>query len=360
MIIDLMTIWKEKLLPKQTAMLPATPKSYSDGVPVSAMDLPAGVKIVFVKNKALTPVLTYGDLPTVKLTEDEQAIVNATAEQIKLPNFDGDHIFVSSVLLDTNKKTLYIEAQRGKYSLLMSMNRKKFPENSPILTQDLYGVGAIAPVITTDGKTVLLQSTKMNNPFTAVAGYVQPENADTKLVDTESGLSLIETTTKTELLEELLYDENLKPKAEITKLTLSSISFRKPQGGRGFVEFIFPAELNCRASTLKNIIKTNKAPDRKEFTDKFAFFPLYADERGDIYKNWSEQNPAGCDLHPSALRAAAQNVNSFVHGKTAQTFMPNSRIEYIPASFFKPVIPKLRLTEKPVQSVESSLTNSTR
>lgn len=105
MIIDLLKIWKEPLLEKRIAMIPEKPESYSDGVPVSTFDLPENVKIVFVKNRKLIPVMKYDNLPGVVLTEKEQAIVDATSQQIKPPYFDGDHIFVSSVQYDTDKKS---------------------------------------------------------------------------------------------------------------------------------------------------------------------------------------------------------------------------------------------------------------
>lgn len=360
MIIDLLKIWKEPLIQKRIAMIPEKPESYSDGVPVSTFDLPENVKIVFVKNRELMPVLKYDNLPKVELTAKEQAIVDATSEQIKPPYFDGDHIFVSSVQYDTDKKELYIEAKKGKYSLLMSLNRNKFPCDSPILAQDLYGTGAITPLITTDGKTVLLQSIKINNPFSATGGYVQPKNADTKLVDTENGLSLIETTARDELMEELLCNDNMEARIDVKKFTLSTISFRKPQGGRGFVEFFIAAELNCTHPMLENIIKTNVAPDRHEFTGKYAFFNLYADERIDTYAEWSKNHPAGRDLYPTAIRVASRIFNQFLHGDTTQQCMPAARIESFPISFFKPEIPKLRFTQEAKQSEQSGLTSSIR
>lgn len=113
-------------------------------------------------------------------------------------------------------------------------------------------------------------------------------------------------------------------------------------------------------SMLKNVIKTNVAPDHHEHTGEYASFDLYADERKSTYAEWSKNHPAGRDLYPTAIRVASRIFNQFLHGDTTQQCMPATRIESFPVSFFKPEIPKLRFTEKPKQSDESNLTSTIR
>lgn len=342
MIIDLFEMWKGPLIKKQASLVPEKIESYSDGVMASTFDLPENVKIVFIADKKkFTPVFNYEELPEVRLTEEEQEIVHQTAEEIfkqKPPfNYDGDHILLSGVLYDTEKNTLFIEAKKAKYSLLTGLTRKKFAKESPIWEQDLYGAGAVVPLITKDGNTVLLQSNKFNN-FLTVAGFVQAKEPSTKLMDESTGLSLIEQTAKEELMEELLADEDLQPRIDVDKFSVSTVSFRKPQGGRGFVEFFIGAELNCKLAQLERVIQTNVAPDHNEHSGKYVPIDLNSENRGDVYEKWSKVSPGGRDLYPTTVRVASRLFNKSYYGDQTQQFMPVARIESFPISFFKPVL----------------------
>lgn len=341
----MLEIWRNPMLTEQQALLPKNPVDFSDISMQSRFNFPSGTQIIFTDDKkTLKPVVYYNRLPEVSLTEDEQLIVSNISQEIlsrkSAYNYDGDHLLLSAVLYDPQNNTIYIEAKRAKYSLITALNGKKFPEESPIYEQDLYGAGCYVPLITNDGYTLLLQSSKYGGKnFLTVAGFVQAKEMDTKLLNTD-GSSLVERTAHEELLEEVLWDKEQNPRIDLlAPIELSSVCFRKPLGGRGFVEFIAPVKLDCAHERLIHVVRTNQAPDSREHTGGFKLIDLKPDCRTQDYEIWSQNTPGGRDLYPTIVSEASRVFNreeyKQSYGDVTHMTMPVSRGKAFPMSFFK-------------------------
>lgn len=349
----MLEIWRNPMLTEQQALLPKNPVDFSDTSMQSRFNLPPGTQIIFTDDKkTLKPVVYYNDLPEVFLTREEQEIVWNISQEIlsrkSAFNYDGDHLLLSGVLYDPQNNTLYIEAKKAKYSLLTALNGKKFPEESPIYKQDLYGAGCYVPLITKDGNTLLLQSSKYGGKnFLTVAGFVQAKDSNTKLLDTE-GSNLVEKTAHEELLEEILWGKEQNSRIDLlAPIELSSVCFRKPLGGRGFVEFIAPVKLDCTHERLIHVVRTNQAPDGREHTGVFKLINLNPDYRSQDYETWSKNTPGGSDLYPAILSEASRIFNreeyKQSYGDVTYMMMPVYRGKAFPMSFLRQTLMEIKV-----------------
>jgi hypothetical protein len=336
MRVSLLNIWKGSMLEEQRSLLPLVQRNFSDKVMQSSFEFSNNLKMVFVTDKmTMAPIKHYHKLPEVTLTREEQEIAyNISQDILRRPNgYDGMHILVSDVIYDDVENILYIEAKRTTFSVLCGLNGK-FPKDSPIMQQDLYGMGVLVPLLTNDGHTILLQSSKFDKKnYTTVAGFVQPETRNSSLSH------IVEKAANQELMEELLADSQLAPRIEVqNRLEVSCLSFRKPEGARGFIEFYLPAILKADCQRLIKVVQTNQAPDRYEHTGVVQAFNLEPRNRFYNYDQWSAQNPGGKDQYPIVVSQASRMYNRDYYGDNTQHVMPESRQKTYPVNFFKPQI----------------------
>jgi hypothetical protein len=373
-MFDLLEIWKKVLFQEEAAHLPKEPEYYSEDVAATSFDFPHDIKIVFVADKNLTPVLRYDDLPGVNLTKDEEKIVEEKVKEIqaytlKLEQtknskakqvYDGDHLLIASLLYDPQKKTLFIEARKAKYSLVCCLHKQRFPLNSPVLEQALYGASVVVPLITKDNHTVLFQVKEFGN-FHTVAGRLAVKKNHERLVN-PNGSNLIEHTARLKLMEKLLANKSTKPyQSRISfeqVLKLSTICIRRPKVGFGWVEFMVPAKLNCQLSKLEYVIQNSAAPNFNEFSGAYVPFNLDPESRGTTFKDWSLKNPRGCDLYPTDIMTASRVSNEKMFGDQTQPCMPG-RVPrgFFPISFFQATLerPRFSTIEKHDDSQEKIL-----
>jgi hypothetical protein len=300
-------LWKGSMIEEQRQLLPSQQLSYSDKVMQSSFEFKENLKIIFIADTMkMNPVRRYCDLPDVTLTKEEQIIADRISQGLlkEKNGYDSPYFLVSDVIYDDEENILYIEAKKTKFSILCGLNGK-FPKDSPLMQQDLYGMGVLIPVVTNDGYTLLLQSSKYEKKnYATVKGFVQPEEVDSSLLDT------VEKSASQELMEELLADSQSNQRLPIkNRLEVSCVSFRKPDDGRGFVEFYLPAVLEADHQQLMEVVRTNEAPDKDEHTGVVQLFNLDPSKRFCDYENWAEITPGGRDQYPLVVSQASRVFN---------------------------------------------------
>lgn len=318
---------------RATTIIACGETNFSDKVMQSSFEFNENLKIVFIADKTtMRPVKHYHKLPDVMLTDREREIAYYISQDLlRKPNsYDGMHLLVSDVIYDDIENILYIEAKKTTFSVLCGLNGK-FPHDSPIMQQDLYGIGAVVPLITNDGHTILLQSSKYDNKnYSTVRGFVEPDSSNASLS------RIVEKTAQQELMEELFSDSQLHPRLELENtLEVTCALFRKPEGSRGFIEFYLPAVVKADYQRLLKVVQTNQAPDRSEHTGVVQDFDLEPGNRFYTYDRWSAQNPGGKDMYPLVISQASRIYNRNFYGDSTQQVMPESRQKTYPATFFR-------------------------
>ncbi|HHS8465342.1 TPA: hypothetical protein ACTUXY_003342 [Legionella pneumophila] len=93
------------------------------------------------------------------MTEEEAARLNVVDEQkIKNPRFyDGKQMVIMGVTYNESANTLYLEAKKVPYSFIVALRNKKFPGNSILYQLNFFKTGILAPLITRNGMSMLLQ-----------------------------------------------------------------------------------------------------------------------------------------------------------------------------------------------------------
>lgn len=334
---NLKYIWSNFIAPKELETLPEKSPIFDDTIAFSAFALPPKAKIKFVKNmETLEPAVFYSDLQEVELTTEEEAIFQSARERIaKSPppyNYDNDYMLVSNILYNHDNNTVFVEAKKAKFSLLSCLRGGKFPKDSNIYKQNLYGTSAIMPLITEDGYTVLMERTAFKN-WSSPGGALEPIGAQQTLSDSNN-LSVVENTAIIEAIEELLgKDENATELSEsripfIKMPECTHILFRtfKNPTILPYAEFIVPIELRGKKSDLEHVLQTNCAKDKRDHTQNYILVPLSSEKRENALEI-VKRNLRGIDLNHIVISAAARLWNRAIFGDQIWSRMDGSRLK---------------------------------
>lgn len=252
----------------------------------SSFEFTESPNVIFVKSTAtLEPADFYDDLPEIILTTAENdARLKFVAEQkAKNPKFyDGQQMVVTGVVYDESANVIYMEAKKVPYSFIVSLSNKKFPENSDLYKLTLFKTGVLAPLISRNGVSILLQRAALGL-YSVPGGFLEAYDKEKRLNFYDSRNLVIETAT-TELKEEIAGIKGTdKLRFEFMKTQISAISFRKT-GNNSIktVEFVAPTYVNCHSSYLQYVVLNNLAKDAREHTEKHELIPLDALDRNDL------------------------------------------------------------------------------
>src|SRR3990167_9802902 len=140
--------------------------------------------VIFVKNIAsLEPADFYDQLPEIIMTEEENnARLKFIAEQVaKNPRFyDGKQMVITGVIYDDSTNTIYMEAKKVPYSFIVSLSNKKFPENSALYQLTLFKTGVLAPLISRNGVSILLQRAALGL-YSVPGGFLETHGEEKRL-----------------------------------------------------------------------------------------------------------------------------------------------------------------------------------
>lgn len=239
--------------------------------------------VIFVKNIAsLEPADFYDQLPEITMTaEENNARLKFVDEQVaKNPRFyDGKQMVITGVIYDDSTNTIYMEAKKVPYSFIVSLSNKKFPENSPLYQLTIFKTGVLAPLITRNATSILLQRAALGL-YSVPGGFLEAHDEEKRL-NFYDGRNLVTETAITELKEEIVGIKGTdKLRFDFSKTQISSISFRKTGANPiGTVEFVAPSYANCHSSYLQQVFLTNSAKDAHEHTSQHELIPLESGNR---------------------------------------------------------------------------------
>lgn len=278
----------------QTVSAEPSPASYAPDIKPAAINFDAHTTqssfefkipphVIFVKNiKTLESADFYENLPEIPLTrEEEEARLKVVEEQqARNPRFyDGKQMIITGVVYDESSNTLYMEAKKVPYSFIVTLSNKKFPEGSALYELNFFKTGVLAPLITRNGMSILLQRAALG--LYSVPGGFLESHGDEKRLNFDDGRNLVSETAMIEISEEIAGIKDTKDlRFQYSTPQITSISFRKTDTSPvGTVEFVAPSYADCHSSYLQHVFLHNLAQDAHEHTSQHELIPLDSRER---------------------------------------------------------------------------------
>ncbi len=293
-MFDLIQLWKNTSTESAPVPKPVTRSYAADTKPgalnfdrdttQSSFQFKAPPQVVFVKStKSLALANLYDELPGIALTEAEEAArLQVVAEQ-KLKNskfYDGQQMVITGVVYDETSNTLYMEAKKVPYSFIVALSNKRFPEQSELYKQSFFKTGVLAPLVTTNGKTVLMQRVQLGL-YSVPGGFLEAQDAEKRL-NFADGRNLVVETAKNEITEEIAGIAGKKTlRFDFSQPEITALSFRRTSGNPiGTVEFVAPVQAKCHSAYLSEyVIPNNLAKDAREHSSNHAVIPLDSQDR---------------------------------------------------------------------------------
>ena len=284
-MLDLIRLWENTST--QRTELEQLSRSYTNETKQAAINFDANTtqssfefteapKVIFVKSiSTLESADFYDDLPDISLTEAEEEARKKLVEEQKNKNprfYDGKQMVITAVIYNEDANSIYLEAKKVPYSFIVTLSNKRFPENSALFQLNFFKTGVLAPLITRNGMSMLLQRTALGL-YSVPGGFLESSDAEKRL-NFHNGSNLVVETAEKELKEELVGRKDTdKLRFEFSKPQITSISFRKT-GTSPIVEFVAPAYADCHSSYLQEVVLTNQAQDAGEHTVQHMLIPL--------------------------------------------------------------------------------------
>lgn len=363
-MLNLISLWKN-IAPKKLESEPL--RHYSNDTKPSAIHFDMNTtqssfefenppNVIFVKNIAnLDAVDFYDDLPEITLTDEEETIhLNVINEQqVRDPHFyDGKQLIITGVAYDDSTNIVYVEASKVLYSFLFAFSNKRFPENSVLYQQNYFKTGVLAPLITRDEMTILLQ--RKDGLYSVPCGFLE-SNHEEKRLNFENTNLVVETAID-EITEEIAGingSKNLRIQFSTPQIT--SMSFRQTASNSfGTIDFIAPSYVDCHSSYLQHVARNNLAKDAYEHTSQNELIPLDSQKRGTLLEKLLT-GPISIPGAPMCLPIALSLTRMLNHNACMKLprGIPNSSSVAWPLSFF------IAKPEKPISSLGEELNNDT-
>ncbi|MCC5015891.1 MULTISPECIES: hypothetical protein [unclassified Legionella] len=293
-MFDLIQLWKNISIESAPVPQPVT-RSYAPDTKPGAINFDTNTaqssfqfkkspNVVFVKSvKTLAPANLYDDLPAVTLTDEEETARLLVVEEQKKKNpkfYDGQQMVITGVVYDEVANTVYMEAKRVPYSFIVALSSKKFPEQSELYKQSFFKTGVLAPLVTTNGKTVLMQRVQLGL-YSVPGGFLEAHDVEKRL-NFADGRNLVVETAKSEVTEEIAGIAGKKElRFDFSEPEITALSFRRTAGNPiGTVEFVAPVQAKCHSAYISEcVIPKNLAKDAREHSTNHAVIPLDSQDR---------------------------------------------------------------------------------
>ncbi|MDI9818418.1 MULTISPECIES: NUDIX hydrolase [unclassified Legionella] len=323
----------------------------------SSFEFSKSPHIIFIKQvSSLEPADFYDDLPEVNLTREEEKSRLKVVEEQQNENphfYDGKQMIITGVMYDESSNILYLEAKRVPYSFIVALCNKQFPENSSLYQLNAFKTGVLAPLVTRNGMSMLLQRTSLGL-YSVPGGFLEAHNTEERLNFYEDeGKNLVTETALTELKEEIAGIKGSNTlRFEFSKTKITSVSFRKTEANPvGTVEFIAPFYADCHSSYLQHVFLTNQAEDAHEHTTQYELLPLDSRDREVLIKKLLTDPVAlpGRSLYLPVAISLTRFENESTSMISLPRSIPNSPSIAWPLSSFK-ITPQKPLPKLEVES----------
>jgi len=314
----------------------------------SSFEFNASPDVKFVSNLSnLTPTNRYDDLTTLELSAEEEAVRQTVIKEQKAKNpkfYDGEQMLIVGAAYEVDINTVFFVAKKVPYSTIVCLSQKKFPETSSLYKLSLFKTGVLAPLVTNDGQTFLLQR-KADTLFSVPAGFLEPQG-DKRQLNLDGGDNVVCATARAEIKEELAGINGEKTlRFSFSNPQISAVSFRSSAGPIGTIEFVAPSYANCDNSFLRQVVENNCAEDADEHTGKHMIVPLDSSQRDTLL---SLILSGTIKIPGSALYLAVLLSLTRIFNQPSMIELPgkvpgSSSLAY-PIRLFHPEIPRLMLT----------------
>lgn len=299
--------------------------------------------VIFVEDiSTLKRVDFYDELPEILLTQEEEnaRLAVVSEQQARNPQFyDGNQMVITGVVYDEISNTIYMEAKKVPYSFIVTLSNKRFPEGSKLYELSLFKTGVLAPLITTDDVTILMQR-KALGLYSVPSGFLEAHD-DEKRLNFDDGRNLVTETATGEIREEIAGikgGESLQ--FTYSEPQISSISFRKTATSPiRTVEFVALSYTNCHSSAVALAFLNKLAKDAHEHTDRYELVPLRSQDRDALLIKLLTMDIRlpGASLYLPAVVAMASLINSDAMIEHPRT-IPGSSSKVWPIDMFVPRI----------------------
>ncbi len=363
-MLDLINLWNALALQNSTVELSS--RQYSSDVKPGAINFDRNTmqssfefqdspNVIFVKNiTTLEPADFYADLPEISMTmkENEARLQVVEEQKNKNPHFyDGQQMVITAVVYDDSTNVIYMEAKQVPYSFIVSLSSKKFPENSALYQLTVFKTGVLAPLITRNGKSILLQRAALG--LYSVPGGFLESNGEEKRLNFYDGRNLVTEMAITELIEEIagIKDSN-ELRFDFFKTQISAISFRKTGANPiGTIEFVAPSYADCHSSYLQHVFVNNLANDAHEHTSQHELISLDSQDRDALLTTLltGPQRRPGASLYLPVALSLTRLENQNTCMMALPSSIPNSSSIAWPLTIFmaKPTKPLSILAKEP-------------
>lgn len=348
MLINLITTWKESILP---GVLNENKEAKDPVVAQSSFQFDVPPQIIFVKDiNTRNNAANYGDLPTVQLQPEEQKVYEQTLAQLRTNKnfYNGNQMLLTGAVYDTTNNMLYLEAVRVDYAFLVVLEKMKAinAEASQLHGKHFFKTGVMAPFISKDDKVSIIARKDRWSLRSVAAGFLECDGNNHPLAN------LITETASKEADEEFVLDRNEHRRLEFNGLpTIASISFRDAigMGMTPTIEFVAPIQLKEDADFILSVMNNNEATHAHEHVPGSAkSVPVAANER-ESASDFINQKLPGNFLYGPVLHACAAQVNRGMSLAHRIAGIPTSR--FYPIGIFKPTPQKTLQDNSTVEAI---------
>ena len=331
MLINLITVWKEGVLPD---IISENKNELQPWVAQNSFQFDIPPQVIFLKDlNTKTEATYYGDLPTVELQPDEQKIYDQTLIKLKENSkYNGKQMLLTDAIYDTVNNILYLEAVRVDYAFLVALENMKEinAKNSQLHHKDFFKTGVLAPFISKDNNVSIITRKDARKLNSVAAGFLECDNEDHPL----SHL-ITETATK-EANEEFVFDETKQSRLDfVGSPTITSISFRNAVNIKiaPTIEFIAPIQIKQDADFILSVMNNNKAPHAHEHVPGSTQKVSVDSDKREMASEFTRKKLPGNFLYGPVLHACAIQANPGMLFAPRMSDIANSR--FYPIGLFK-------------------------
>jgi len=331
MLINLMTVWKENILPD---ILSDQVKGIR--VAQSSFQFEQPPRVVFVKDiHSPVEATCYGDLPTLPLQAVEYEIYEQTQAKLSKSSrfYNGKQMLLTAAVYDTSSNTLYLEAVRVDYVFLEALEEMKKLKavDSVLQHKAFFTTGVLTPFISSDDRVSVVTRRDNWQLRSVTAGLLECQDEKHPLTD------LIPYTAVKEADEEFVLDRRGHRRFDFVRLpAIASISFWEAMGlGRTpTMEFVTPIQIRQDGDFILSVMNNNEAAHAHEHVSGSAVnIPVDAQKR-QIASDFMRQKFPGSFLYGPVLHACAVKQNRGMQFSARIPEITDSR--FYPIGIFKP------------------------